>query len=107
LPKSKFMFMPRACRTTTQKPFRNKRPADLNVRFTCRIQRHRDGMDRLNPYYQLYIQNLVTNEVQWIFTANKKRKSQTSYYTIKGSARSQNASNNGRDGELVTLAKVR
>ncbi|KAG2181846.1 hypothetical protein INT44_008662 [Umbelopsis vinacea] len=83
------------------------KPADLNVRFTCRIQRHREGMDRLNPYYQLYFQNLVTNEVQWIFTANKKRKSQTSYYTIKGSAKSQNASNNRRDGEMVTLAKVR
>ena len=107
MPKSKFYVYAPCVPDYHSKPLRNTRPADLSVRFTCRIQRHRDGMDRLNPYYQLYFQNLVTNEVQWIFTANKKRKSQTSYYTIKGSATSQNASSNRRDGELVTLAKVR
>ncbi|KAM3586484.1 hypothetical protein VKS41_001560 [Umbelopsis sp. WA50703] len=62
------------------------KPADINVRFTCRIQRHREGIDRLNPRYDLYLQNLATNEVQWLLTAIKKRQSQTSYYSIFGSA---------------------
>lgn len=84
------------------------RPADLNVRFTCRIQRNKVGMDRLNPHYELYVQNLVTNEVQWLFTAYKKRKSQTSYYSIKGSATTRSTNSHQQNSaEQITIAKVR
>ncbi|KAG2185065.1 hypothetical protein INT43_000978 [Umbelopsis isabellina] len=84
------------------------RPADINIRFTCRIQRHREGIDRLNPRYDLFLQNLATNEVQWLLTAVKKRQSQTSYYSIFGSVHDESlpADQQGR-GNQVKLAKVR
>ncbi|KAI8985191.1 tubby C-terminal-like domain-containing protein [Pilobolus umbonatus] len=60
------------------------RPAALNTRVTCRIHRCRDGIDKLYPQYYLYIEHFATGDVQHVMTARKKRKSNTSYYTITG-----------------------
>ncbi|KAI9319007.1 hypothetical protein BX666DRAFT_1846140, partial [Dichotomocladium elegans] len=60
------------------------RPAALNTRVACRICRYRDGLDKLNPQYQLHIEYIPTGELYHVMTARKKRKSQTSYYTITG-----------------------
>ncbi|RCH95029.1 hypothetical protein CU097_013983 [Rhizopus azygosporus] len=79
------------------------RPAALNTRVTCRIQRCRDGLDKLYPQYHLFIEHLLTGEMQHVMTARKKRKSNTSYYTITGvyQENSQVAEEN------VELGKVR
>ncbi|KAI8373623.1 Tub protein [Choanephora cucurbitarum] len=60
------------------------RPAALNTRVTCRIHRCRDGLDKLYPQYHLFIENLATDTMHHVLTARKKRKSNTSYYTITG-----------------------
>ncbi|KAJ2961653.1 hypothetical protein NQZ79_g3198 [Umbelopsis isabellina] len=84
------------------------KPADINIRFTCRIQRHREGIDRLNPRYDLFLQNLSTNEVQKLLTAVKKRQSQTSYYSIFGSVHDESLPADQQErGNQVKLAKVR
>lgn len=74
------------------------RPAALNTRVTCRITRFRDGLDKLYPQYHLFVEHLHTNEVHHVMTARKKRKSQTSYYTITG---------NVQDSPPIELGKVR
>ncbi|CDH59517.1 tubby protein homolog [Lichtheimia corymbifera JMRC:FSU:9682] len=60
------------------------RPAALNTRIACRICRYRDGLDKLNPQYQLLIEHIPSGDLHHVMTARKKRKSQTSYYTITG-----------------------
>ncbi|KAI9261152.1 hypothetical protein BY458DRAFT_534695 [Sporodiniella umbellata] len=60
------------------------RPAALNTRVTCRIQRCRDGLDKLYPQYRLSVEHIATGEEQIVMVARKKRKSNTSYYTITG-----------------------
>ncbi|KAI8141854.1 hypothetical protein BJV82DRAFT_164974 [Fennellomyces sp. T-0311] len=79
------------------------RPAALNTRVACRICRYRDGLDKIYPQYQLLIEHLRTGEVQHVMTARKKRKSQTSYYTISGVVHDTPES----AGRLVELGKVR
>lgn len=79
------------------------RPAALNTRVTCRIQRCRDGLDKLYPQYHLFIEHLLTGEMQHVMTARKKRKSNTSYYTITGVYQE----NNQVGEENVELGKVR
>ncbi|KAI7897827.1 Tub family-domain-containing protein [Cokeromyces recurvatus] len=79
------------------------RPAALNLRVTCRIQRCRDGLDKLYPQYHLFIENLTTGEIQHVMTARKKRKSNTSYYTITGIYRENTSVPEG----YVELGKVR
>ncbi|KAG1138492.1 hypothetical protein G6F37_010412 [Rhizopus arrhizus] len=79
------------------------RPAALNTRVTCRIQRCRDGLDKLYPQYRLCIEHLITGEEQMVMIARKKRKSNTSYYTITGVYRE---TEHGPE-EHVELGKVR
>ncbi|KAI7854729.1 tubby C-terminal-like domain-containing protein [Circinella umbellata] len=81
----------------------NNRPAALNTRVACRIGRCRDGLDKIYPQYQLSIEHIRTGEVQAVMTARKKRKSQTSYYTISGIVHDSPES----AGRLVELGKVR
>ncbi|KAI8636584.1 tubby C-terminal-like domain-containing protein [Parasitella parasitica] len=79
------------------------RPAALNTRVTCRIHRCRDGLDKLYPQYHLFIEHLGTGETQHVMTARKKRKSNTSYYTITGIYREDTSVPEG----YVELGKVR
>ncbi|RCI03156.1 hypothetical protein CU098_012506, partial [Rhizopus stolonifer] len=78
-------------------------PAALNTRVTCRIQRCRDGLDKLYPQYRLSIEHIVTGEEQIVMVARKKRKSNTSYYTITGVYRE----NDHGSVQEVELGKVR
>ncbi|KAI9491595.1 tubby C-terminal-like domain-containing protein [Zychaea mexicana] len=79
------------------------RPAALNTRVACRICRYRDGLDKIYPQYQLLIEHIRTGEVQHVMTARKKRKSQTSYYTISGVVHDSHEPAE----RLVELGKVR
>ncbi|KAI8970436.1 hypothetical protein BDF20DRAFT_826111 [Mycotypha africana] len=79
------------------------RPAALNTRVTCRIHRCRDGLDKLYPQYHLFIEHLGTGEIQHVMTARKKRKSNTSYYTITGIYRENTSVPEG----YLELGKVR
>ncbi|KAI8380961.1 uncharacterized protein BYT42DRAFT_495151 [Radiomyces spectabilis] len=78
------------------------RPAALNTRVTCQICRSREGLDKLHPQYQLFIEHIATGEMQHIMTARKERKSQTSYYTITGVVHDDNAA-----PQSIVLGKVR
>ncbi|CAO3622629.1 unnamed protein product [Cunninghamella echinulata] len=84
------------------------RPAALNTRVTCRICRYRDGFDKLQPQYKLYIEHLATGEIHPVLSAKKQRKSQTSYYTITGNI---HIVDQNQPGALITeeinLGKVR
>ncbi|OAD73645.1 tubby transcription factor, C-terminal [Phycomyces blakesleeanus NRRL 1555(-)] len=82
------------------------RPAALNTRLTCRICRYRDGLDKLSPQYQLFLENVDTGEMQYVLTARKKRKTQTSYYTITGDYLDVSTSEVGVPKSVV-LGKVR
>lgn len=82
---------------------KKNRPAALNTRVTCRIYRSRDGLDKLYPQYRLFMEHLVTGEVHHVMTARKKRKSNTSYYTITGVYHNDDAETEGH----VELGKVR
>lgn len=79
------------------------RPAALSTRVTCRIHRCRDGLDKLYPQYHLFIEHLETGEIHHVMTARKKRKSNTSYYTITGIYRENLSVPEG----YVELGKVR
>ncbi|CAO3658579.1 unnamed protein product [Rhizopus stolonifer] len=81
----------------------NNRPAALNTRVTCRIQRCRDGLDKLYPQYRISVEHIVTGEEQIVMVARKKRKSNTSYYTITGVYRE----NDHGPVQEVELGKVR
>ncbi|CAO3646541.1 unnamed protein product [Cunninghamella blakesleeana] len=84
------------------------RPAALNTRVTCRICRFRDGFDKLNPQYKLYIEHLASGELHHVLTAKKQRKSQTSYYTITGNVHIVDQNQPGAlSTEEFTLGKVR
>ncbi|KAF7722792.1 Tubby- protein 3 [Apophysomyces ossiformis] len=82
------------------------RPAALNTRVTCRIHRFRDGLDKLYPQYKLYIEDLITREIHHVMTAQKKRKSQTSYYTITGVI-NESPEGDPNLAQSVVLGKVR
>ncbi|KAI9299536.1 hypothetical protein BJ944DRAFT_172239, partial [Cunninghamella echinulata] len=84
------------------------RPAALNTRVTCRICRYRDGFDKLQPQYKLYIEHLATGEIHPVLSAKKQRKSQTSYYTITGNIHIVDQNQPGAlVTEEITLGKVR
>ncbi|KAI9245933.1 hypothetical protein EDC94DRAFT_529905, partial [Helicostylum pulchrum] len=60
------------------------RSSALNTGVTCRIRRCRDSLDKLYHQHHLFIGHLDTGDIQHIMMARKKRKSNTSYYTITG-----------------------
>ncbi|GAA5799860.1 tubby protein-like protein [Helicostylum pulchrum] len=95
--------LPRALTTEKELLELAFRPSALNTRVTCRIHRCRDGLDKLYPQYHLFIEHLDTGDIHHVMTARKKRKSNTSYYTITGIYRESQTVPEG----YVELGKVR
>ncbi|KAI9100459.1 tubby protein-like protein [Phlyctochytrium arcticum] len=57
------------------------KPIPMGQKVLCEIRRRRDGLDKLSPRYELYIEESDDNKV-FVLSAQKRRKSSTSHYKI-------------------------
>ncbi|RUS19378.1 tubby C-terminal-like domain-containing protein [Endogone sp. FLAS-F59071] len=89
------------------------KPIPYGTKVLCRIARRRDGVDKLYPRYDLFVEDVRTTTRTLLMSARKRKKSQTSHYVISGRAfpRTRNEASAtvlGRGTEReCTLGKVR
>ncbi|KAJ3163615.1 hypothetical protein HDU86_000198 [Geranomyces michiganensis] len=76
------------------------KPIPMGQKLLCRIVRRKDGVEKLYPRYELYIEDPDTSHV-FLLSARKKKKSSSSYYVITTTRFA------GKDDKDVMVAKVR
>ncbi|KAJ3132263.1 hypothetical protein HDU90_007455 [Geranomyces variabilis] len=76
------------------------KPIPMGQKLLCRIVRRKDGVEKLYPRYELYIEDPDNSHV-FLLSARKKKKSSSSYYVITTTRFT------GRDDSDVMVAKVR
>ncbi|KAJ3180959.1 hypothetical protein HDU87_001607 [Geranomyces variabilis] len=76
------------------------KPIPMGQKLLCRIVRRKDGVEKLYPRYELYIEDPDNSHV-FLLSARKKKKSSSSYYVITTTRLT------GRDDSDGMVAKVR
>ena len=56
-------------------------PVSSERRILCRIKRYKDGLNRLNPYYEMYLEEANGTRL-FLLSAKKQGKTKTSAYII-------------------------
>ncbi|RUS21594.1 tubby C-terminal-like domain-containing protein [Jimgerdemannia flammicorona] len=62
------------------------RPIPYGTKVLCQITRRRDGVDKLYPRYDMFIEDARLHTRTLMMSARKRKKSQTSHYVVSGRA---------------------